>query len=161
TGTGDGGIRFWHAATLAEADRQIERDRHERQAAEAERMRRWAEALPHLDPLVALAPGDLYYRYRRGMAYAELGRWREAVADLQAWFDRGPSGGGDGADLSLAYRMAGDPAGFRRACTALLQRYGRAEHPGILNGIAWACARGPDALADLSIPVRLAARAVA
>jgi eukaryotic-like serine/threonine-protein kinase len=55
---------------------------HRQEAAAAEERGEWYAAAWHLDRLVPDRPGDWQVRIRRGRAYAELGRHREAVDDL-------------------------------------------------------------------------------
>jgi tetratricopeptide (TPR) repeat protein len=54
--------------------------------------------------------------------------------------------------------MQGDAAGYRRACTGMLERFGRTGSP---NNLAWACSIAPDALVDPVQAVQLAERAYA
>ena len=55
---------------------------------------------------------------------------------------------------------AGDRAGYRAGCAALIARFGRDLRPGFVEPVAWACAVGPDALADWSATVRSVEAAV-
>jgi serine/threonine protein kinase/WD40 repeat protein len=43
---------------------------------------------------------------------------------------------------------AGDLAGYRTGCADLISRFRREERPGFVALVAWACAIGPEALAD-------------
>jgi tetratricopeptide (TPR) repeat protein len=58
--------------------------------------------------------------------------------------------------LAAVLLEAGDRAGWRRATAAALDRFGGTNNPVMANGIAWACALGPEATADPGVPVRLA-----
>jgi tetratricopeptide (TPR) repeat protein len=58
--------------------------------------------------------------------------------------------------LAVVLLEAGDRAGWRRATAAALDRFGGTSNPVMANGIAWACALGPEATADPGVPVRLA-----
>jgi tetratricopeptide (TPR) repeat protein len=89
----------------------------------------------------------------RGMAYFRLGKWKEAAADLEkamTFPDFTPFG-----ESVVAMVLAGDAAGYRRACSALVDRYGK-EHP---DTAAWYCVLAPNALADPEQIVQLAERA--
>jgi Flp pilus assembly protein TadD len=88
---------------------------------------------------------------RAGEARAALARAVEL--DGQDWRVR--------AWHAKACLAAGDAAGYRQACTALLDLFGRTEDMYVANNVAWACAVGPGAPADLGPAVRLAERAVA
>jgi tetratricopeptide (TPR) repeat protein len=53
-----------------------------------------------------------------------------------------------------------DEKGYRQACAALIKCGGPATDPSILNTVARTCALAPNAVADLSLVVRLAEKAV-
>jgi tetratricopeptide (TPR) repeat protein len=58
--------------------------------------------------------------------------------------------------LALVLLEAGDRAGWRRSTAAALDRFGGTTNPWMAHGIARACASGPEATADLGVPIRLA-----
>jgi tetratricopeptide (TPR) repeat protein len=53
-----------------------------------------------------------------------------------------------------------DRAGYSKACTTLLKRFGDPRNPVIANSVAWAHALSPNALADLTPVVKLAQNVV-
>jgi tetratricopeptide (TPR) repeat protein len=91
---------------------------------------------------------------RRAEALAELARWKEAAADLGRALDVLPE------DEALRCRhaefllAAGDLAGYRRACAALMRR--RPASPDQGYRVARVCLLGPEALRDLGPVIRLA-----
>jgi serine/threonine protein kinase/uncharacterized protein HemY len=96
----------------------------------------------------------------RGAVYAVLGQWDKAAADM----DKAVRLNADQADLhylhALACLGAGDRAGYRSACAAMLGRFGRTEEPEVARWVAWTSVLAPDAVKDLDLPVQLAERAV-
>src|SRR5262249_7085970 len=95
----------------------------------------------------------------RGMAYWYRGKSKEALAD----FDKVTTF----PDLSTrtwervirARAALGDAAGYRRACTVLMERVGGKGAESELNWWAWLCVLAPEALADPGQAVRLAEKA--
>jgi serine/threonine protein kinase len=83
-----------------------------------------------------------------GEAQANAGHWAEAASSLARAV-------GQGVDDPLVWHRhlllrlhAGDLAGYRAGCSALISRFGRVGRPGFVEPVAWACALGQDALAD-------------
>jgi WD40 repeat protein/Flp pilus assembly protein TadD len=58
--------------------------------------------------------------------------------------------------LAAVLLEAGDRAGWRRSTAAALDRFSGTTNPVMANGIAWACALGPESTADPGVLVRLA-----
>jgi eukaryotic-like serine/threonine-protein kinase len=61
----------------------------------------------------------------------------------------------------LSLLEAGDIAGYRRAASDLLSRFGKVTAPDVANNVAWYCVLAPVAVADRDAPVRLAEAALA
>ena len=94
------------------------------------------------------------------------GRMAEAIAksrDLILLFQRAVEESPDDPSLrhrlALALLLAGDREGYRRACAATLEHFGRSEGP-LIGEAARACLVAPDAVLDPSVPLRLAETAV-
>jgi Flp pilus assembly protein TadD len=136
-------------------------DWHEYQAEAAEGAGDWFAVAFHLRYLLAAEPDRAAHHARRGRLLMAQGRAGEAPAAFAGAVER------DGQDWQLrawhakACLAAGDTAGYRQACMALLDVFGRTEDMDVANSVAWACAVGPGAPADLGPAVRLAERAVA
>jgi serine/threonine protein kinase/WD40 repeat protein len=117
------------------------------------------EAPPSLD--VRVEGVDWFAAAFEGRDHAWEGRWDQALAAYTRALDLGAD---DpvvwGRQLTLRLR-AGDPAGYRSGCKALLARFGQDRRPGMVQPAAWACALGPDAPADWSALVRSVDEAVA
>jgi tetratricopeptide (TPR) repeat protein len=134
---------------------------HEYQAAVAEQAGDWFAVAFHLRYLLAAEPERAAHQARRGRLLLAQGHAGEARAAFAGAVER------DGQDWQLrtwhakACLAAGDAGGYRRACTELLDRFGRTEDMDVANSVAWTCAVAPGASADLGPAVRLAERAVA
>jgi WD40 repeat protein/Flp pilus assembly protein TadD len=88
----------------------------------------------------------------RGEAYAALGQWDKAAAD----FARALKLKADKLDVwenqALIHLAKGNLDGYRKACAAILERFGETKDPELANEVAWVCVRVPQAVAD---PVRV------
>jgi Flp pilus assembly protein TadD len=123
----------------------------------------WRGAIMHLDRLLA-AEADADLHAQRGQAYAEMGRWDRAAADYAQASQLRP----EEMDLATRHALlclgARDQDGYRKACAALLKRFGSTRDPNTANSLAWICVFSPEeavSKADLSVPVGLARQAVA
>jgi serine/threonine protein kinase/WD40 repeat protein len=126
-----------------------------------------APPIPAAEP--ASAPAPIRARVEGADAIAEAlgaraeiraGRWDAAAAAYARAV-------GKAADDPLIWHRhflfrlrAGDLAGYRTGCVDLLSRFRREERPGFVATVAWACAIGPDALADWTPLVQAVAAAV-
>jgi tetratricopeptide (TPR) repeat protein len=115
--------------------------------AEREPWRRlWADvaALLAADPL------------EQGRAHAARRQWDRAADGYARSSKRGPTDDGhfwfEYAALSL---LSGDRPGYARACTHMIERCGKASGPRSYH-VARACTLAPDAVAEASLPGRLA-----
>jgi WD40 repeat protein/Flp pilus assembly protein TadD len=92
-------------------------------------------------------------------AHAMLAHWDEA-AKLYARAVQEPT-----APPVVWYRYAllclgaDDRAGYSKACTTMVERFGKSPDPAIANQVAWSCALGPGALSDLNPAVESVRRA--
>jgi hypothetical protein len=108
------------------------------------------ETAPTPPPIRALVEGaDWFADASTGHAEANAGHWDASAAA----YSRAVAKGCDDPliwqrHLLLCLR-AGDAAGYRAGCSALISRFGRDGRPGFVEPVAWACALAPDALADL------------
>jgi WD40 repeat protein len=120
-----------------------------------------AETAPAPLPIRARVEGaDWFAAAAAGDAEARAGHWDAAAAAYARAV-------GQGVDDPLVWHRhllirlrAGDLAGYRAGCAAVISRFGRDERPGFVEPVAWACALGPDALADWGPMVRAVEAAV-
>jgi tetratricopeptide (TPR) repeat protein len=127
-----------------------------------------AEALRQYDQAVAAFSRDAELEarsraalLRRGAAYVERGEWDKASEDFLKAAQLEPGDAGCWYWHALTRLGAGDAPGYRSACAAMLQRFGKTEDAPAAEWAAWACAPAPDAVADLGPSVELAEKALA
>jgi len=149
TGGDDGSVRWWRGASDMDVDRDyFERLKLNRRAVV------YSRVIEH-------NPDNAEVWYWLGCVSAEQGEWAKAAKDFDTALKKGKE------DKDIRYRHAllcveiGDTRGYRDTCAALLGRFGLDADTGTANSVAWSCALGPDAVHDLSQPVRLAEKAVA
>jgi tetratricopeptide (TPR) repeat protein len=120
----------------------------------------WPGLIQHLEVLLEADPANQDFRRSRAEAHAALGHWPEAAAD----FDRVQEGE---ANLQLAdwhaacLAAAGDWAAHRKACAALLARFGKDADGNTANNLAWYCVRFREGPGHVLGPLKLAEQAVA
>src|SRR5204863_6184443 len=104
---------------------------------------------------VALAADDLG---AQGRVYAARRDWAKAADCYARALERGPTDDGhfwfEYASLLL---LAGDRPGYEKACAHLVNRCGKDKGPRSYH-VARACSLAPDAVADMSLPGRLAGK---
>ena len=61
---------------------------------------------------------------------------------------------------AVSLLLAGDLAGYRSACAAMLDRFKDHEDPGVANRVAYACIYGSDPVIDMPGLIRIAERSV-
>jgi tetratricopeptide (TPR) repeat protein len=82
-----------------------------------------------------------------------LDRAAAALAEASRWI---PDDAGLPRRRALVLLESGDRAGWRGACAALLDRFGKTIDPRAAGEVTRTCALGPGAAADPAVPVRLA-----
>jgi serine/threonine protein kinase/Flp pilus assembly protein TadD len=96
----------------------------------------------------------------RSRAYAALGRWDKAAADLEKCVELNGQEATEHCFHALARLGAGDLPGYRRACARMLGRFGGTENPETAHWVAWALCLAPDAGRQWAQPIKLAERAL-
>jgi WD40 repeat protein/tetratricopeptide (TPR) repeat protein len=133
---------------------------HGRAAESAARARQWSAALWHLDRLLPRQDTARLHG-ERGFALAALGQWEQAAKDYARAARLNPRDTEVGCCHALLCLRMGNQAGYRRACTALLEQQGAKVSAATAALVAWACQLGPDAVPDRTAAVRLAEKALA
>jgi WD40 repeat protein len=122
---------------------------------------RWFGVAFHASRLLELRPGEPELHVRRGDAAAARARWQQAVDDYARGIELGAVRPWPWLQQTWLRLMLGDRDGYRRACAALLKRFGQTEETKLAGEIARLCALAPAAAAELEQPIRLAEKAVA
>jgi serine/threonine-protein kinase len=107
-----------------------------------------------------LQPNDVFAPTRLGNLSAQAGRWDEALGALARSVELAPNDHYLSLQTAVLYLQAGDDAGYRRHCRALLDRFGRTANPVIAERVAKACFLGIRPVDDGGRASRLAAVAV-
>jgi WD40 repeat protein/tetratricopeptide (TPR) repeat protein len=162
----DGTLKVWEAEVHTPEEKSARaRARvpawHEREARKSEAVEEWFAALWHLDRLLDARPEHRLLYARRAWAHARLGHWAKADTDSA----KAVQWEVEIEDLEgMAYRLAwlrlhfAAPAGHRRLCRRLLERFGRTEAPRTAYLLARICALSPEG-PDAAEAVRLAEQA--
>src|SRR5262249_46864118 len=88
-------------------------------------------------------------------------RWDDAAADYARAIELMPTHPSLRHQHALVLLRKGDADGHRKACLAMLERFGQTQNPMVANSVAWACALVPDTVADAARLVTLAEKAAA
>ncbi len=92
-----------------------------------------------------LNPSELSLWSERGNAYLALSQWDKAAADLEQVVERSPDNANLGYWYALTRLGAGDGAGYRSACAALLEHFGTSAAPDVAHWVAWPAVLAPEA----------------
>src|SRR5262249_4536258 len=92
----------------------------------------------------------------RAVAFAELGQWDKAAADLEKATQLTVDNAQTWYYLALVRLHLGDRAGYRKACSGMLERFGQAADVNAARWTSWTCALGPEAVADRGRVITLA-----
>jgi serine/threonine protein kinase/tetratricopeptide (TPR) repeat protein len=102
------------------------------------------------------APEAAWVYRERGNAHAEAGEWDRAAADFSQYAKRNPEEPLPRYWQALTLLAAGDMAGYRRTCAALVEHFARTEKPDVWYWAVWTCSLAPDAVNDWKPLLRLA-----
>ena len=96
---------------------------HRREAEAALSQQKWADALPHLDALLAKDPDFRPDREDRGACLAWLGRWDKAVADFARMVEQQPDDPYGWYYLAAARLGAGDRNGSQKTAAEMQTKW--------------------------------------
>ena len=117
---------------------------------------RLEEAIDHLQQAVNIEPESAWAQVGLARSHAAARQWDQGAAGYARILTRGQTDEGhlwfEYAALSL---LSGDRPGYVRACAHLIERCGKAGGPRAYH-VARACTLAPDAIAEASLPGRLA-----
>src|SRR5262249_31529766 len=110
---------------------------------------------------LSIIANDESVRLHRGLAYAELGQWEQAAADLGRAGKLKPASPAVWYQYALLRLHQGDRDGYRSACAHLLDHFGHAKQLDTTEIVAWTCVLSPNAVGDPAQIVHLAEKALA
>jgi serine/threonine protein kinase/tetratricopeptide (TPR) repeat protein len=110
--------------------------------------------------LVVTHPTVPEYASRLGTSCVRWGRWDQALAAFDKAAELEPGNHLHVYRAAALHLRAGDLAGYRRACRAMLERFVDTDQPEVAEHTAKTCLLTPNAVADLNRALKLADRAV-
>src|SRR5262249_10819334 len=120
--------------------------------------KRWAEAEAAFDEVIRARPLSIPLRTERGRFHLMRSQFGKAAEE----FPRAQELAADDPELryerAVSLQLAGDLAGYRAACAAMLSRFKDDENPNAANRVAYACIYGPDPVVDVAGLIRVAER---
>lgn len=116
---------------------------HRRQGLELLRDRRFAEAVAHLDTVLATRPRRWRDLTARAFAHAELGRWADSASDYAAALDTIPGELDVAYDLGLVHLVCGDATDFERLRHSLIAGWSHTQNPDRARWAAQAMVLAP------------------
>jgi tetratricopeptide (TPR) repeat protein len=125
-----------------------------------QRRHQWEQAAQDLSRAIELQSKAPEPRLWRAEFRARREDWAKAADDFAAARDLAPSAVHLYYWHALARLGAADLAAYRRACAALLERFGRTRDPEEAQWVAWTLSLGTDTVKDWAQPVRLAEAAL-
>jgi WD40 repeat protein/tRNA A-37 threonylcarbamoyl transferase component Bud32 len=105
---------------------------------------RWKEGVDDLNVFLKQTPGHGEALAYRGNAQTGLGNWAAAAADFAAALKAGQTNETLWGSYGLVSLRAGDEAGYRHVCRALLDHVRRTGSQAAARQLAWLCALSPD-----------------
>lgn len=81
-----------------------------------------------LSEIIDSQPKDLRALYERNKWYRQLGRWREAAADLEVLADLSEPRSGSRMQVAYVAALGGDLERYRRSCRAMLDQFGSSDN---------------------------------
>jgi hypothetical protein len=141
SGDDRGKVRIWPSAA-ADKIQQAEVTglyRRATQNASDGRMREAAALLTHLME----QRDDVDLRASRAEAYAELGAWDEAAADLAHVLEKGATNYRPWYELALTQLMQSDEVAYRKTCAGMLERFAATTDSTAAEFVCWTNALRP------------------
>jgi tetratricopeptide (TPR) repeat protein len=109
---------------------------------------------------IEMNPKNAHLHSVRAEACLALGRYDEALADLNRWAELTPDDAVAALVRAQVLVLADRIEAYRQVCGEILERFGPSQDPVVACHAVRACALAPQAVPDPLVPVELAARAV-
>src|SRR5262249_47783911 len=117
-----------------------------------------------LDDYIAaseLDPREPVIWYNRATTHAQLSQYDQAIPAFAKLIDLKPLNPVAWYNLAMLELQRGDLPGYRKVCFRMLERFERSTDRDAGYWITWTCALAPDAVADWTRPLQLAAKVYA
>jgi WD40 repeat protein/Flp pilus assembly protein TadD len=147
----------WHIDRLLAAEPSAAA-LHNRRGRACLKLGEWEPALSSYTRAIDLDGGDWRHWEDRGRAHECLGRWKEAAGDAAQVVRLRPDDPYGWCELAALLALADDPAGRRRACDDMRDRFGRLDDPLVGSLLAWSRSFAPDGGRNPARVVELATR---
>jgi tetratricopeptide (TPR) repeat protein len=98
-------------------------------------------------------PRDARLWFARGRSLARRKQWGPAAADFARVMDARPPDDSGMLEYASLRLLAGDPAGYRRLCTRLVERYDDTSDLDRAYALSRVCTLAPGAVADAGRPI--------
>jgi tetratricopeptide (TPR) repeat protein len=121
----------------------------------------WKEAIAAFSETLDKQREVAKYWSHRAEAYAETGHWKEATADFAKAIDLKKDDPFYRYRQALACLQAGDVSHYRKLCAEMVEQFGPVAKADSAHWVVWTCALSADAVADWTLPLQLAEKAVA
>jgi tetratricopeptide (TPR) repeat protein len=118
----------------------------------------WPEAEAAFDEVIRARPLSISLWAERGRFHVMRSRFGKAAEDFARAEELDPDDPHLRYERAVSLLLAGDLAGYRAACAAMLSRFKDDESPNAANLVAYACIYGPDPVVDVPGMIRLAER---
>jgi Flp pilus assembly protein TadD len=122
--------------------------------------KQWDAAEAAFDEAMRARPFNMSIVVERGDLYARRGLWKEAAAYYATAVEQHPDYAPLHSQLAIARLIAGDLAGYRSACTAMLERFKTATDLLATNRLAYACIYAPESVPDMPTLIQVCERSV-
>ena len=113
------------------------------------------EALADFDRAISSGSEPMGIWAERGALHAKLGRWKSASSDFAKAVRLPLADPVNWYYLALSYLADGDLTGYRRVCSAAMDKFGESRDAQAAHWLTFTCVAGPDALGEPSRLVRL------
>ena len=127
-----------------------------RRAAAYEALGQWDKAVADHSEVIRRQGEQWGPWARRGAAYAAAGKWDEAAADLAKAISLNADQPMPWYHQALLALRAGETQGYRSACAAVLERFGKSEKLAGVDLAVWTCVLAAEAVGDDSSLSKLA-----
>jgi tetratricopeptide (TPR) repeat protein len=104
----------------------------------------WYKGLKDITKVIELEPGLARAWHTRGFIHVQQGRWDKASTDFAKAARLNWAAPQMWSDHALVRLRLCDGAGYRQACSGMLDHFASTKDPDVAAALAWTCALGPN-----------------